>query len=404
MKKYWLIIDSYVFIWKNEINVLVYNTLSGKGFECSLSPVLDIVVTKLLDTKNMYCIGVSNIELDDDQLSFFVRLLRINYCGDIILSENVDKPISIFPKLNINEAVDRDYGGIDNFESFGHQVARNLLEFTLYLNGDLEKSDIQKQIMWFLSGEYKLSLDDLNLIFCKIKDVRILEFNIVAENVFEYPHLENLYSLLQNYTFKVSFYLYYKSNFSARDFLPIIENEKYNCYLFLDFPIDYLILEKISCWNIPMNYVAKITSIDEYNQIQNISDKYQIDIKLSPYFDGTNYSFFQKYIYINKEDILETQWSKQEIFSHQVLNTNDFGKLSMIPTGDIYANTFFNPVGTVRDDIKHLVYKELKEGLSWRRTRDTMNTCDSCLYRYVCPSPSNYELILNKSNLCFLND
>lgn len=29
MKKYWFIIETYVFLWKKESSVLVYNTLSG---------------------------------------------------------------------------------------------------------------------------------------------------------------------------------------------------------------------------------------------------------------------------------------------------------------------------------------------------------------------------------------
>lgn len=402
MKKYWLILDSYTFIWKNGVKVLVYNSLSGKGFDTSLSPVLDTVVNELLDMENMYCIEISDIKLHDNEFSIFVSLLRENFCGDIVLNDNISRPISIYPKLNINEAIDRDYKGIDNFESFGHHVAKNLLEFTLYLNGQQEESNFQNQVLWFFSGKNFLSLNNLDLIFDKIQDVRILDFNVVAENLFEYPYLERLYYLLQKYPFKVSFYTYYKSVCSRDDFIHIISNERFELFLCLDFPMEESVIKKIVSWNIAVKYVAKISSMEEYNQILNLIDKYQLDIKVFPWFNGNNFSFFEEYVFLKKSDLLETQWSKQEIFSHQVLNTNDFGKLSMSSNGVIYANMFFDSLGTIKDDIKQLIYKELKNGKSWRRTRDTLVPCCSCLYRYVCPSPSNYEVVLEKPNMCFV--
>lgn len=404
MKKYWLIIDSYTFIWKNDVKVLVYNSLSGKGFDSFMSPVLDTVVTELLDMANMYCVEVSDLELQDNEFFNFVRLLREYFCGDIVLNDNIARPISIYPKLNINEAIDRDYKGIDDFESFGHHVAKNLLEFTLYLNGQVDKSNVQSQISWFLPGENLLSLDNLNLIFDKIQDVRILDFNIVAKNIFEYPHLERLYYLLQKYTFKVSFYTYYKSVCSRNDFVQIVANKRFESFLFLDFPIDKSVIEKICSWGIDVKYMVKITSMEEYDQIQSLIDKYQLEMKVYPWFNGNNLTFFEESVFLNKDDLLDGQWSKQEIFSHQVLNTNDFGKLSMLPNGDIYANIFFDPIGTIKNNIKQLVYKELKDGKSWRRTRDVLIPCCSCLYRYLCPSPSNYELVLKKSNMCFCMD
>ena len=404
MKKYWLILDSYTFIWKNDVKVLVYNSLSGRGFDTCLSPVLDAVVNKILDMANMYCVEISEKERHDDGFSNFVRLLKGYFCGDIILNDNVSRPISIYPKLNINEAIDRDYKGIDNFESFGHHVAKNLLEFTLYLNGQIGKSNFQNQILWFLSGENFLSLNNLDLLFDKIQGIRILDFNVVAKNIFEYPYLERLYYLLQKHAFKVSFYTYYKSVCSRDNFIQIASNERFEPFLFLDFPIEESVIEKIHSWHVAVKYVVKISSVEEYDQVLTLIDKYQLDIKISPWFNGNNLSFFEEYVFLKKDDLLDTQWNKQEIFSHQVLNTNDFGKLSMLPNGVIYANTFFDSIGGIRDNIKQLIYKELKEGKSWRRTRDTLVPCCSCLYRYVCPSPSNYELVLEKSNMCFCVD
>ena len=54
------------------------------------------------------------------------------------------------------------------------------------------------------------------------------------------------------------------------------------------------------------------------------------------------------------------------------------------------------------DDYKKLIYNELRHGNSWRRTRDKQAICKECIYKYLCPSPSNYEIAIQKPNLCNL--
>ena len=44
MKKYWFIIETYVFLWKKESSVLVYNTLSGHGYTYNCTPLMSSFV------------------------------------------------------------------------------------------------------------------------------------------------------------------------------------------------------------------------------------------------------------------------------------------------------------------------------------------------------------------------
>ena len=67
--------------------------------------------------------------------------------------------------------------------------------------------------------------------------------------------------------------------------------------------------------------------------------------------------------------------------------------------GKVYANVYHEPLGTIDDDIRELIYKEMDKGTSWRRIRDMKPCCD-CVYQWLCPSPSNYELAIGKPNLC----
>lgn len=58
------------------------------------------------------------------------------------------------------------------------------------------------------------------------------------------------------------------------------------------------------------------------------------------------------------------------------------------------------PIGDSEEKINELVFKEMKNGKAWFLTRDEVSPCKDCLFRYLCPSPSNYELVIGKPNLC----
>ena len=91
--------------------------------------------------------------------------------------------------------------------------------------------------------------------------------------------------------------------------------------------------------------------------------------------------------------------TKQNIFAHQALNTNDFGKLTIKSNGKVYANVYQAPIGSIEEDIRSLVYKEMSEGSSWLRLRD-MQPCSDCVFQWLCPSPSDYELEIGRPDLC----
>lgn len=48
-----------------------------------------------------------------------------------------------------------------------------------------------------------------------------------------------------------------------------------------------------------------------------------------------------------------------------------------------------------------LITNELEQNTAWRKIRNE-KPCNECLYQYLCPPVSNYEMIFNKQNLCTL--
>ncbi len=84
------------------------------------------------------------------------------------------------------------------------------------------------------------------------------------------------------------------------------------------------------------------------------------------------------------------------------MNTHFFGILTVSANGEVYSNVNNIALGNIADsNLLDLIGKEMTENLSWRKIRDKQPCCD-CLYQYLCPSPSNYEIVMNKQNLCHI--
>lgn len=97
--------------------------------------------------------------------------------------------------------------------------------------------------------------------------------------------------------------------------------------------------------------------------------------------------------------IKERKLCKREIFLHQAINSNNFGRLTIMPDKNIYSNINYPPLGTIDNNIYELIQKELIINYSWRRVRDCY-PCNECIWQWICPSPSNYEIVIKKNNLC----
>ena len=90
----------------------------------------------------------------------------------------------------------------------------------------------------------------------------------------------------------------------------------------------------------------------------------------------------------------------KDFFNRQSMNLYDFGKINIVSNGDVYANLNHPSIGNIYiDNIYEIVQKEIDEGLSWLRIRNQA-PCKDCAYQWLCPPPSNYEIIIGRPNLC----
>ncbi|MDY4657916.1 MAG: TIGR04150 pseudo-rSAM protein [Parabacteroides distasonis] len=373
---YWFKIEPYVHISIVNSNVLLYNTFDGSFIESK-----DIEIVKLLKEtllkENCGVVLLTAERYNLDNIRKFIMELRAKYMGDIIDIElSKSKPVQIMPftsLVNTQELFKKQ-----NFPT-GKKILEYLSEISIYVDYNTNIMDLNS----FLKSLPNIST--VNIIG-NLKDVaNYKELLLVLD---QFPSLKKITC---NYSNVISLQPEFVNNFSYS--------------ILINYPID------ISKWNysrrlllnqsIPFECIFEVTSMDNYSQINKFIEEFGIEKhQLKPVYTGDNIDFFKENVFLTKDDILSTPLSISDFFINQSMNIFDFGKIAIMSNGDIYANVNYPILGNIHThSIYEIVSKELEEGRSWLRIRNQA-PCNTCLYQWFCPSPSNYEIAIGRPNLC----
>ena len=373
---YWFKIEPYVHISIVNSNVLLYNTFDGSFIESK-----DIEIVKLLKEtllkENCGVVLLTAERYNLDNIRKSIMELRAKYMGDIIDIElSKSKPVQIMPftsLVNTQELFKKQ-----NFPT-GKKILEYLSEISIYVDYNTNIMDLNS----FLKSLPNIST--VNIIG-NLKDVaNYKELLLVLD---QFPSLKKITC---NYSNVISLQPEFVNNFSYS--------------ILINYPID------ISKWNysrrlllnqsIPFECIFEVTSMDNYSQINKFIEEFGIEKhQLKPVYTGDNIDFFKENVFLTKDDILSTPLSISDFFINQSMNIFDFGKIAIMSNGDIYANVNYPILGNIHThSIYEIISKELEEGRSWLRIRNQA-PCNTCLYQWFCPSPSNYEIAIGRPNLC----
>lgn len=152
-----------------------------------------------------------------------------------------------------------------------------------------------------------------------------------------------------------------------------------------------------------LTYLFIVESDEDIDFLQLFVEENQIEqYKIIPYFTEDNLAFFKKNVYIDKSDLENEPQNLNDIFAKQFINLNSFGKLFIAANGKVYSNLFTTSAGVFKDSLKDIIIEELSSDKSaWRNIRKEAPCCN-CIYQWLCPSPSSYEQVIGKPNLCNL--
>ena len=407
---HWFYLESYTFLFYSKNQYVIYNTLNSTYIDCSLyGKTINTVLSILHNTNKTYCVGIYEYQLRDSQFTEFIKKIRNTFSGDIIKNIRGIPPFISKPILRIlhhpNNPKTKEYNLL------GENALFHLHEVTFYLENqgfDLNPmyKDCYKQFLYpTYTEKQKLShakyleiIEQLSI--CQIDKINIIPATIEKKELFSY-----LLSLPRRYSIKTQIILPYKK-YNKEDLKQLLINPQFSIMIMVHLPVDYEELNSyinlFNEYNITWSLIASNKNDVIFLSKNNLGKFTNVDY--IPWYTGDNMDFFKEYIYNDFKDIIEQKNTKQHIFRKQILNDNLFGKLTIFPTGEVYSNVNFPTIGNIQDQkLSEIVYSEIENYFKpWFFTRDYVS-CKNCVNKYLCPSISNYEIVANEYNMCYLN-
>lgn len=410
---HWFYLESYTFLFYSKNQYVIYNTLNSTYIDCSLyGKTINTVLSILHNTNKTYCVGIYEYQLRDSQFTEFIKKIRNTFSGDIIKNIRGIPPFISKPILRIlhhpNNPKTKEYNLL------GENALFHLHEVTFYLENqgfDLNPmyKDCYKQFLYpTYTEKQKLShakyleiIEQLSICqIDKINKINIIPATIEKKELFSY-----LLSLSRQYSIKTQIILPYKK-YNKEDLKQLLTNPQFSIMIMVHLPVDYEELNSyinlFNEYNITWSLIASNKNDVIFLSKNNLGKFTNVDY--IPWYTGDNMDFFKEYIYNDFKDIIEQKNTKQHIFRKQILNDNLFGKLTIFPTGEVYSNVNFPTIGNIQDQkLSEIVYSEIENYFKpWFFTRDYVS-CKNCVNKYLCPSISNYEIVANEYNMCYLN-
>ena len=407
---HWFYLESYTFLFYSKNQYVIYNTLNSTYIDCSLyGKTINTVLSILHNTNKTYCVGIYEYQLRDSQFTEFIKKIRNTFSGDIIKNIRGIPPFISKPILRIlhhpNNPKTKEYNLL------GENALFHLHEVTFYLENqgfDLNPmyKDCYKQFLYpTYTEKQKLShakyleiIEQLSI--CQIDKINLIPATIEKKELFSY-----LLSLSRQYSIKTQIILPYKK-YNKEDLKQLLINPQFSIMIMVHLPVDYEELNSyinlFNEYNITWSLIASNKNDVIFLSKNNLGKFTNVDY--IPWYTGDNMDFFKEYIYNDFKDIIEQKNTKQHIFRKQILNDNLFGKLTIFPTGEVYSNVNFPTIGNIQDQkLSEIVYSEIENYFKpWFFTRDYVS-CKNCVNKYLCPSISNYEIVANEYNMCYLN-
>lgn len=407
---HWFYLESYTFLFYSKNQYVIYNTLNSTYIDCALyGKTINTVLSILHNTNKTYCVGIYEYQLRDSQFTEFIKKIRNTFSGDIIKNIRGIPPFISKPILRIlhhpNNPKTKEYNLL------GENALFHLHEVTFYLENqgfDLNPmyKDCYKQFLYpTYTEKQKLShakyleiIEQLSI--CQIDKINIIPATIEKKELFSY-----LLSLSRQYSIKTQIILPYKK-YNKEDLKQLLINPQFSIMIMVHLPVDYEELNSyinlFNEYNITWSLIASNKNDVIFLSKNNLGKFTNVDY--IPWYTGDNMDFFKEYIYNDFKDIIEQKNTKQHIFRKQILNDNLFGKLTIFPTGEVYSNVNFPTIGNIQDQkLSEIVYSEIENYFKpWFFTRDYVS-CKNCVNKYLCPSISNYEIVANEYNMCYLN-
>lgn len=406
MKEYWLALYPDTFLWIKGNKGLVYNSENYQRFHFENNGLLGKLIDELLRLESLYRVTINDQDLSIETVRNWVNgLLQINSATLIENNGMNERPVSLKPELRVQDTI-VSYES-DHNQSVGGRIMTNLHQLIFHINGSHYGNYFySKQIIYPRAAEEEMKLEDICSFITSFGDTSFFLSHIVLVGcLWQYSSCYDLLAFLHSLKVNVTVYC------TEHDFLKYRNAQKNFSYdnmtlhvLISDYNADHSILfDETLQTDHSISYGFIVTSENDIECADQLIERYGLSGKsrIYPLYVTDNLTFLEENLYMNEDFLENIDLSKREIFTHQVINTNFFGTLTIFPDGNVFAGNVATPIGRISESLYTIVYREMTEGNSWLRTR-SQEPCNNCVYQLLCPSPSTYEQIIGVPNLCHI--
>ena len=378
---YWFTLEPYVYVGLTNRNVILYNTLDGVWIESNKIEIINLL-RELFQKENCGVILLKDEKYKIKEIVDFIKDVREKYMGDIIdVTLSNGKPVQLLPFFNYSEQQHEIYQKLNSDQHTN--VFKYLSDINIYVD---TTTNITKLIPFLFSIPGIPTFSIIGKIDAIVNYAEFLSF------FNQHPSPKKV---LCSYTNLISLQPAFENNFSYR--------------ISVHFPMDmqqwYHSRQILLHQALPFEYVFDVSSVEGCLQAERLIEQFQIEkYQIRPKYTGDNIIFFEENVFLTKEDILSASMSIKDFFIRQSINLYDFGKISIMPNGDVFANVKYPSLGNIYShSIYEIIHKEMQEGKSWFRIRN-QSPCNNCVYQWLCPSPSDLEIAIGRPNLCHVKN
>lgn len=388
------------FLWVKGNKGLLYNAKTFASAEFNVCLPVKLLCDRLTDLDNLYTIDIDDA-LTDQNENDFIGMIQAKGFG--VVSGAGNPVISLPPVLNLQHDINRIVQ--DPYREIGENALKYFSALTIFAGGECPAKDYYRQIIYPVCSDERLSASAIAAYLKKVASPYLQNINLVISDAKD-PELLRMGALLSPYKEQVTFYFLYAVFSNHKEIVHMLTGSGYKVRLICEYAGNPSETEDIEqafeddgALGVHSGYDFLVRSLPEYRFWNSCIGKNGIEnYNIIPVADN-NPEFFSENVFLNKADLKENTLSRRQVFAHQTLNTNYFGTLHVMPDGQIFSDPDAPPLGTTEDSIYDVIVRELKQNHSWRHIRDS-EKCQSCIYQWICPSPTAYEKVMKTECIC----
>ncbi|MCP4213669.1 MAG: TIGR04150 pseudo-rSAM protein, partial [bacterium] len=322
------------------------------------------------------------------------------------------KPVQMVPRVKIQKDVN-SMKKLDT-RSVGEDLMKNLTRVSLHITGRCGQGcgicpgGYRQFVCCTTERNKKKELEpaEISNLLDEISGIPFLTLDILGGNIFKYSDFKNFAAKVNHFPADIKYHAHYADIIGEIDKLRLLNPNSSMVKVLVPSPINpeqlKAAMDVLQGTPLEAECIFVVASEEEFEKAEAVISALGIGAhEYQPFFDGGNLEFFKENVFTTTEEILEAKPSMKDHYARSVVNGHNFGRLTILSNGHIYANVNASRLGILgKDSLYDVLYKEMYHGRSWRRIRRNVEPCKRCTFETMCPPLSNYSYAIGRNNLC----